>query len=124
MVGLSKPGGAGFAVPQFIGPALDDLFDKLKGEGRLRGLRADPFAQRAAFYLGEINAVHPFREGNGRTQREFVRQLAEQAGHTISWEGFTQEGMVLASILSHTKGDNSELASIIRAAIVEARDGE
>ena len=125
LVGLSKAGGAAFAVPQFITPALDDLFGKLEREGRLRGLSVDAFAQRGAFYLGEINAIHPFREGNGRTQREFLRQLAVAAGHTISWEGFTQEEMVVASIRSHTQGDNSQLASIVRAALVatdEERD--
>ncbi len=117
VVGLSKPGSAPFAAPPFIGSALDDLFRKLASESCLGNLQPGDFAQRASFYLGEINAVHPFREGNGRTQRELIRQLAAQAGYTISWAGFTQEQMVVASILSHTRGDNTELASIIRAAI-------
>ncbi len=117
-MGLSKPGSAPFAAPQFIASALDDLFRKLSSENHLCKLQREGFAERAAFYLGEINAVHPFREGNGRTQRELIRQLAAQAGHTISWAGFTQEQIVVASILSHTRGDNTELASIIGAAIV------
>ncbi|WP_390440172.1 Fic family protein [Lactonifactor longoviformis] len=32
--------------------------------------------QKAAYYFSEINALHPFSEGNGRTQRELIRQLA------------------------------------------------
>ncbi|HLI76673.1 MAG TPA: Fic family protein [Acidobacteriaceae bacterium] len=120
LVGLSKPGSAPFAAPQYITSALDDLFRKLPSENHLRNLTPEAFAGRAAFYLGEINAVHPFREGNGRTQREFIRQLAAQAGHTISWAGFTQEGMTVASILSHTRGDNTQLASIMEAAILPA----
>jgi cell filamentation protein len=35
---------------------------------------------------GHVNACHPFREGNGRTQRAFVRQLAAEAGWEIRWE--------------------------------------
>jgi cell filamentation protein len=47
--------------------------------------------------------------------------LALDAGHGISWAGFTQEQMVAASILSHTRGDFSQLTSILRAAIVSSR---
>ena len=122
VVGLSKPGGAPFATPQFIEAAMDDLFTTLKHENWLQGRTLDDFAERAAYYLGEINAIHPFREGNGRTQREFVRQLAAHAGHTISWAGFTQEQMTVASILSHTRGDHRELASIIKAASVSVSE--
>ena len=53
---------------------------------------------RLAYYLGELNAVHPFREGNGRTQREFVRELALQTGYTIRWAPVTREAMLAASI--------------------------
>ena len=50
---------------------------QLAGEGYLRGNR---FCQRAAHYLGAINALHPFCEGNGRAQLEFIRELAVEAG--------------------------------------------
>lgn len=40
---------------------------------------------RLAHYYGEINAIHPFREGNGRTQRAFLGQLAREAGWLIAW---------------------------------------
>ncbi len=122
VVGLAKVGSAPFAAPAHIAGSLSTVLAGLATEQLLRGCSAAIFAERAAFYLGEINAIHPFREGNGRAQREFVRQLAARAGHTISWAGFTQEQMVAASILSHTRGDHSELASIIRAAIVQAGD--
>ncbi len=45
----------------------------LDAEQHLCGLDVDAFSQRAGHYLGEINAVHPFREGNGRAQQEFIR---------------------------------------------------
>jgi len=125
VVGLAKVGGAPFAPPMHIASALSEALDKLKNEDFLRGLDRVRFAQRSAYYLGEINAIHPFREGNGRTQREFIRQLALNAGHTLSWAGFSQEENIAASVLSHTRGDNSGLATIIEAAIAQteaARD--
>jgi len=122
-VGLAKVGGAPFAPPMHIASALSEVLTKLKAENLLRALDAATFSLRAAYYLGEINAIHPFREGNGRTQREFVRQLALQAGHKISWGGISQAQNVEASIASHTSGDNSGLARIIQIAIVESPGG-
>jgi cell filamentation protein len=48
------------------------------------------FADRLAHYLSEINAIHPFREGNGRVQRLFISQLAEQAGYTLDYSSLNQ----------------------------------
>jgi cell filamentation protein len=74
-VSISKPE-AIFPPPQFLGPSLDLLFAELAREGCLKELSASVWAHRAAYFLGEINAIHPFREGNGRTQREFISELA------------------------------------------------
>ena len=120
VVNISK-GNSMFGPALHISSALTDALEKLSRENLLRNLTAQTFATRAAFYLGEINAIHPFREGNGRTQREFIRQLALETGHPLSWAGFTQQQMVDASILSHTKGDDSELAAILEAALLSTR---
>ena len=47
------------------------------------------WAERFAHYLGEINAAHPFREGNGRVQRLFIGQLAQEQGFEIRWDRMT-----------------------------------
>ena len=124
VVNISK-GNSSFGPAMHIGSALEELFERLAKEKLLTSLDASAFAQRAAFYLGEINAIHPFREGNGRTKREFIRQLALHAGHPLSWSvvgtGFTQQQMIDSSILSHTRGDNSQLAAIIEAALFSTR---
>ena len=73
------------------------IFGELKQEKYLRDLKAGEFAKRLAYYLAEVNALHPFREGNGRTQREFIRQLAYQNGYFLSYAGITAEEMVEAS---------------------------
>jgi cell filamentation protein len=49
-------------------------------------LERRPFIDRLTYYLGEVNAVHPFREGNGRTQRAFFEQLAREAGYALAWQ--------------------------------------
>jgi cell filamentation protein len=120
VVNLSK-GDSDFGLAIYIGSALEELLNKLKRESHLKTLPAKEFAVRAAFYLGEINAIHPFREGNGRTQREFIRQLAVQAGHTLSWAGFMQDEMVEASIASHTRGDYRQLTDILVRALEPER---
>jgi cell filamentation protein len=71
---------------------------RLAGEQCLRGNNSKEFCERAAYYLGEINAFHPFREGNGRAQREFIRELALEAGFEVSWDLVTQDEMFTASV--------------------------
>ena len=44
-------------------------------------------------YLGETNALHPFREGNGRAQRAFIGQVAREAGYEIEWSKISREDM-------------------------------
>lgn len=44
--------------------------------------------------MGEINAIHPFREGNGRAQRIFISQLAKEAGFELTFSKSTQEEMI------------------------------
>src|SRR5664280_2534055 len=81
-VNISK-GGHLFGLAAFLEPALQHTLGKLAAGNGLASVDAERFAERAAYYLGELNAAHPFREGNGRTQREFIRELGLKAGHYI-----------------------------------------
>jgi cell filamentation protein len=78
--------GSPFCLPQYIESSSADIFRALRGENSLRGLARGPFIDQLTFYLGEVNAIHPFREGNGRTQRAFFEQLARDAGFTLNWQ--------------------------------------
>src|SRR6202167_5054944 len=91
-------GGNRFANFAYIESAAKPIFKKLADEDFLAGQDAEQFSDRAAHYLGEINALHPFREGNGRAQREFISQLAYKNSYFIDWKNFTQADMVQASI--------------------------
>jgi len=57
--------------------AATELFKKLAAQKHLAGLAPAAFSERAAYYFGEVNALHPFREGNGR---------ARANGYYIAWE--------------------------------------
>ena len=67
--------------------------------------------------MGAINAIHPFRDGNGRTQREFIRELAIQAGIVIDWSRVTREEMTAASLQSFKTGDISKMAALIESSM-------
>ena len=116
-VNLRRSSSYFFAVVQFIEKNLNRTFAELAAEKHLKGLDTDAFSRRAAYYLGELNSIHPFREGNGRAQREFIRQLAAESGHRINWNRVSREQMVDASIESHNLGRNSAFAALIALAI-------
>jgi cell filamentation protein len=105
-----------FARPQHIASNLGLIFEELRRERLLAGLNGERFCTRAAYYLGEINAIHPFREGNGRTQREFIRQLGARCGHSLHWSRVTREPMLDASIQSFRR-DLSGLEQVLRTAL-------
>ena len=73
------------------------LFNELKTENYLEGLDKDTITKRLAHYLGDLNTIHPFREGNGRVQRLFIRELASRMGYLVNFDGITTEEMIQAS---------------------------
>ncbi|HZW05331.1 MAG TPA: hypothetical protein VFF58_00345 [Candidatus Nitrosotalea sp.] len=64
--------------------------------------------------MGEINAIHPYRDGNGRAQREFIRELAVQSGFAIDWSRVPREQMTAASLESFRTGNSSGMAALIQ----------
>lgn len=93
----------------------------------MRGTSGAPifraFANRGAYYLGDINAIHPFREGNGRTQREFIRELGSHNGGEIDWTQVSSEQMIEASRRS-LRVDNSGLEEVLKMARANDKNHE
>jgi cell filamentation protein len=110
-VPLAKPGSM-FALPEHIESYMTDVLRQLASEMHLHGLSHEDFAERLTYYYAEINAVHPFREGNGRAQRAFLRQLALDAGHTLAWEHLNSKALIHASQRSF-QGDNLPMRALI-----------
>jgi len=82
MVEISKDGDQ-FQFRQYLETGLADVHRRLKSANMLRGLSSQDFSREAGQILGDVNYVHPFREGNGRAQLYYLEQLANQAGHPI-----------------------------------------
>lgn len=71
---------------------------------------------------GDLNALHPFREGNGRAQREFARLVCLECGYDFDLSATSHAEMLAASKLSFDKGDNSSFEKIFAQAISSAND--
>lgn len=79
-------GGNWFCFPEHIEAQMNRLFRRLQAPPFLPGADADAFVAAAAAFLAEINAIHPFREGNGRAQLAFLHLVAVRAGHPLRLE--------------------------------------
>lgn len=76
-----------FCMPQYIHGQATTLFSQLQTDVRLHEPASrDDFVDALTYHLGEVNALHPFREGNGRAQRAFFAQVGLKAGFTIRWD--------------------------------------
>jgi len=106
-----------FCLVPYIAQELAKRFKTIQSENNLRGLNAEDFAARAAEHMIELNAIHPFREGNGRTLRAFLFVLARQAGHDIKMERIDAVPWNEASRLSFRTGDSRAMRNIIANAI-------
>ncbi|TPO13617.1 Fic family protein [Mesorhizobium sp. B1-1-5] len=105
-------GGNWFCYPEYIDPEMQRIFGELADADYLRGSPIEEFAVRAAHVLAEINAVHPFREGNGRTQLTFLAMLMENAGFWFNADVLERE-RVLDAMIESFAGDEAPLASLI-----------
>ncbi len=78
--------GAQFFLPvSMIGRAAAYCAEELRADNELRGMSREQFIDRLAYHYDQFNYVHPFREGNGRTQRVFWSRVARDAGWQLGW---------------------------------------
>ena len=110
-VRISKDGSM-FCYPENIAGEANKLFSQLKQDKFLKELSSKDFATKSAQFLEYLNAIHAFREGNGRTQLSYFLFLAEHAGHPIDLDAFEPEQFLNAMIASF-KGDELPLTTII-----------
>ena len=120
-VRISK-GGNAFCFPENIESQAQKLFGQLKNDKFLAGLEPDKFAETAAHFLSELNAIHAFREGNGRTQLSFFLLLADHAGYPIDLAELDPDSFLDAMIASFD-GDEEPLAAVIQS-LIESQDDQ
>ena len=104
-----------FAAPQQIEKMLDDLFWKLEATDYLTKLEDDDsedFIYELAYIMGELEAIHPFSDGNGRVNRFFITQIADRAGYAIRWDSADPAQLLEASIAA-IDGDYQALVDVL-----------
>jgi cell filamentation protein len=111
-VRIAKQGSA-FCYPEHIEREMQRLFADLAKQKQFLGLNAADFAERAANFLAELNAIHPFREGNGRAQLSFLVALALRAGHPLDAKRL-DPGEMLRAMVQSFAGNEQPLAAAIQ----------
>lgn len=104
--------GSWFCYPEYIDREMKKLFAGLAKAKKFKGLDARKFAAKATHFLTELNAIHPFREGNGRTQLSFLTLLAEQAGHPLNLDKLDPKEILAATVRSFGGNEKSLLVAI------------
>jgi cell filamentation protein len=107
-VRISK-GDSPFCYPEYIPQEMARLFIRLRRDNNLSGLSAQQFARKAASFLSNLNAIHPFRDGNGRSQMAFMTLLAARAEHPLHLARLVPADFMAAMIRSF-HGDEEPLA--------------
>lgn len=105
-----------FASYPYIKDQFHELHLALKKDNYLKNLDVNAFSDKAADYMAEINVLHPFREGNGRATREYIRTLGFQAGYELDFSRVGKDRFLEASIKS--TNNPKDLANVINDCIL------
>ena len=93
-------GATTFYPPSSIGKELQKVFRFIADNRQLTVFRDDDLLDALAFVMAELNVIHPFREGNGRAIREFIRTLALHNGLAVDWSNVDYSVIMDASVRS------------------------
>ncbi len=105
-------GGNWFCNPEYIDREMRRIFRDLDDPGHLMQLSSEAFSAKMAHILAELNAVHPFREGNGRAQLAFLALLADYAGLPFHDEALDKD-RVMRAMIDSFHGNEAPLAALI-----------
>ena len=107
-----------FCRTQFIDAYAESVFSVFFKSCYESRNEKERFIPIFAKYYADMNALHPFREGNGRAQREFARELCLECGFVFDLTSTTHQEVLDASIASFNRGDNTGFISIFSRCIV------
>lgn len=117
-IGELGKGGTSFLHGSRLDMGLNEALKPIRDPDILRGSSVEEFADRAGQVLGELNYVHPFREGNGRTQETFITELGRAYGHDVDLTVITKPRMIEAS----KEATSDPSSSAMRDLILDATD--
>lgn len=105
-----------FYPPNSIDNELHKIFNVIS-DCKKRKLDKDELIDKTAYIMTELNIVHPFREGNGRSIREFIRQWLWDYGYSLNWGNVDKDVILEASIKS--VDDYRTLVTVLNKCIEE-----
>ncbi len=111
-VDISKKG-TSFVAATDIEKIATACFDRLKDSNYFRNLNKEDFIDNITDFYCVTNNLHPFREGNGRTQRVFISQLALGAEYEIDFSKADADELMIATIHS-ANGVDTYLKEVFR----------
>ncbi len=106
-----------FVAHREIKEKLMKLLNELAAERYLKGVGFDDLVERSAYYFAELNYIHPFREGNGRATREFMRQLYLLNEYEVNWGAVPTEELL--SAMEDSVFDVSHLRTVLQKCLIE-----
>lgn len=116
-VDMSKKG-TNFAKANEIERLANACFARLKSENYFKGQEFNDFVSNIVDFYCVTNMLHPFREGNGRTQRIFISQLIRHAGYDIDFTKINTDNLMAATIHA-ANGIDDFLIEIFKNSIVK-----
>jgi cell filamentation protein len=120
-IGTMRKGGTSFLHGSRIALGLEEALRPISNPDVLKGSTPEEFSRVAGRVLGDLNFVHPFREGNGRTQEAFIAELGRHAGLSIDFSVITKPRMIAASIASTNDPDHPAMRHLVEDAVDPAR---
>ena len=109
-----------YARPAFIEQNLRDMFRALAEDESLMSTGdPDEFVTKLSGHWGYLSLIHPFRDGNTRSQSLFISNLSRAAGHPLDWRLVDVESLRTARLRA-MRGDERPLAAILRHALAVA----
>ena len=114
-VDISKKG-TFFVAAKNIDEIATACFERLKNQNYFKNLELDDFVEKITDFYCVTNNLHPFREGNGRTQRVFLSQLALNAGYEMDFSNMDTDELMVATIQA-ANGVDTYLKNVLREII-------
>lgn len=110
-------GSSRFAQPQYIEKCALEITNSVD-IAEFKKLSRKDFAEILADIIGELNAIHPFLDGNGRAIRLYAQKLAKAVGFDFEVFKLDEKSWNAAAVSSFNT-DLAPLSKIIRESLVE-----